>query len=139
MRLRLSDVVFAALAIGALADVLMIRNGFSSNGPTLLDELPILWPVFLALIFLAAFACEFTRRRLEGAAGEAIGFLSTPLAILAGTFVTHTLLLVRDVIADPTSHNLWPLEYVVWGLVVAAPAYVGSILARVTLKARRQA
>ena len=37
-----------------------------------------------------------------------------------GALVTHLNLFIRDVAADATSHNLWPLEFLFWGIVAAA-------------------
>jgi hypothetical protein len=126
-----------AFVIGALSDVLLIRNGLSLSGPTLLDTYPAIWPAWLAAVLVSSFLLEFAHSRsghanLVPPAREFIGSsdLLIPLAILLGMLVTHTVLLLRDVIVDPTSHNLWPFEYLFWGFAVAAPGYIGSILAR---------
>jgi hypothetical protein len=116
--------VLIAFALGATSDVWLIRNGLSNYGATLLDRLPVIWPVWIAAIFLCSFLLDLALRR----SGNSRPLL-IPLATLLGMIVTHTVLLIRDVIADPTSHNLWPFEYVFWALTVAAPAYLGSLLA----------
>jgi len=148
MRFRLTAFALAAFAIGALSDVLLIRNGFSYSGLTLLDKYPAIWPGWLTFIFLCSFLLDFKLQHSRaghsdpsapGPSREFAGShgLPIPLAILLGMIVTHTTLLIRDLIADPTSHNLWPFEYLFWTIVVAAPACLGSILARVIAKVRR--
>jgi hypothetical protein len=135
-------VALLAFVIGALSDVLLIRNALSLSGPTLLDTYPAIWAVWLAAVlvssFLLEFAYSYSRSRhadLVPTARESIGSsdLLIPLAILLGMVVIHTTLLLRDVIVDPTSHNLWPFEYLFWGFAVVVPAFIGSILARLIL------
>jgi hypothetical protein len=58
------------------------------------------------------------------------------MTILLGAFITHTVLLMRDVIADPTLHNVWPIEYLFWGVVLSMPSFLGWGLARVIFKSR---
>ncbi len=59
------------------------------------------------------------------------GFL-IPLALLTGLTLSHTVVLARDVINDPTTHTLLPFEYVVAWLTAGLPALAGSMLARAT-------
>jgi hypothetical protein len=134
-------VALLAFVIGALSDVLLIRNGLSLSGPTLLDTYPAIWAAWLAAVLVSSFLLEFAysysrsrRADLVPPAREFIGSsdLLIPLAILLGMVVTHTTLLLRDVILDPSSHNLWPFEYLFWGFAIAVPAFIGSILARLT-------
>lgn len=129
MTYRPSVSELAAFIVGALSDVFLIRNGLAYGGLTLLDKYPVLWPCWLAFILVSAFLLDFWARRSRGTdlATPARG-LHIPLALLLGMVVTHTALLIRDVIADPTSHNLWPFEYLMWGLVVWTPAFVGALL-----------
>jgi hypothetical protein len=128
-----------AFAIGALSDVLLIRNGLSLRGPTLLDKYPIIWPAWLAAVLVSSFLLElaysYGGRADVPRARESIGSRGPliPLAVVLGMVIMHTVLLLRDVTIDPTSHNLLPFEYLFWGFVIAAPAYIGSILARVVL------
>jgi hypothetical protein len=118
--------------MGAISDVLLIRNGLSYAGPTRLDRYPAIWPAWLAVIFLCSFLPEFQVRRSHeghgdptggGDASAGSGGVRIPLAILLGALTTHTVLLIRDVIADPTSHNVWPIEYLFWGVVIAIPFF----------------
>jgi hypothetical protein len=137
-------VALSAFVIGALFDVLLIRNGLSLSGPTLLDTYPAIWAAWLAAVLVSSFLLEFAYSRsgradLVPPAREFIssGDLLIPLAILLGMVVAHTTSLVPDVIVDPTSHNLWPFEYLFWGFAIAVPAFIGSILARLILHRTR--
>jgi hypothetical protein len=133
-------VALLAFVIGALSDVLLIRNGLSLSGPTMLDTYPAIWAAWLAAVLVSSFLLEFAYSRSRHAnlvppAREFIGSsdLLIPLAILLGMIVIHTALLLRDVIVDPTSHNLWPFEYLFWGFAIVVPAFIGSMLARLML------
>jgi hypothetical protein len=82
----------------------------SGQGPTLLDRYPVLWPAWLGFIFIFTYLIESWRR----AAGEEnqVCYIPGPAtAIWLGAMVTHAVLFIRDVTADPTSHNLWPFEF----------------------------
>jgi hypothetical protein len=46
--------------------------------------------------------------------------------------------IVREVALDPTSHNLWPFEVVLAGMLGAAVALAGVALGRVIAKATRR-
>lgn len=127
MRYRVTIFAVAAFAIGALSDILMIRNGLAYGGPTPLDKHPALWPVWLAFIFVCSCVLDFNLP-------PGRGFL-IPLSILLGILASHTALLIRDVVTDPTSHNLWPFEYLFWGIVVAVPACLGWLLSFLVAKA----
>ncbi len=61
------------------------------------------------------------------------------LAILLGVIATHIVLLIRDLITDPTSHSLWPFELLLWAIVVGVPALLGAVLAKFVAKARKAA
>jgi hypothetical protein len=135
-------VALSAFVIGALSDVLLIGNGLSLSGPTLLDTYPAIWAVWVAAVLVSSFVLEFAysywrseRADLVPPARDFIrsSDLLIPLAILLGMVVSHTTSLIRDVIVDPTSHNLWPFEYLFWGFAIAVPAFLGSILARLML------
>jgi hypothetical protein len=129
MRFRLTASTLTAFAIGALSDFFLIRNGLSYGGQTLLDKDPALWPIWLAGIAVCTYLLENMRR----AARNKERTLSAPgpaLALLFGAMITHAVLFIHDVVADPTTHNLWPFEFLFWGIVVAAPALAGALLAR---------
>jgi hypothetical protein len=56
------------------------------------------------------------------------GFL-IPSALVIGLTLSHTVVVIRDMINDPTTHTLLPFEYVIAWLTVGLPALVGSMLA----------
>ena len=49
---------------------------------------------------------------------------------MIGLTITHTIVLIRDVTIDPTTHNLLPFEYIFMWIAVGVPAVAGSMLAR---------
>jgi hypothetical protein len=59
-----------------------------------------------------------------------------PIAMLGGFFAANACLIIFDCSADPTNHNLWPLEFVII-LLATSPAFIGAGLAG--LLARRSA
>jgi hypothetical protein len=138
MRPRLTPSWLFAFAVGALSDVFLIRNGLSYSGQTLLDRYPVLWAVWLAGLFIGALYLGYRRASpqdenpVRPARGPAV-------AMWLGVMVTHLVLFIRDVIADPTSHNLWPFEFLFWGIVVAAPVFSGALLATIICKRRNAA
>jgi len=145
MRNRPSAYELLAFAMGAISDLVLINNALAYGGGKLLNKYPVIWPIWLILILLCASVLEFQiwRARSIKADPNAPAATSTsrdssgvriPLAILLGAFTSHTILFIRDVIADPTSHNLWPLEYAFWGIVLAAPSFFGWSLARMYVK-----
>ena len=73
---------------------------------------------------IAAFALRFPLRHSFLAALAAPG-LAVPAAVLARVG--------WEVAKDPTSHNLWPFEAVLAGLVGLGAALVGAILASLIL------
>jgi hypothetical protein len=89
------------------------------------------------LAFLCSFALDFKRRDSRGespASGwiakfDSLGLL-LPSAMVIGLTITHTIVLIRDMIIDPTTHNLLPFEYIFAWIAVGVPAVAGSMLAR---------
>jgi hypothetical protein len=138
MRLESTVYVLIALVIGALSDVFLIRNGLSYSGLTLLDKNPVLWPIWLAFILLCAFLLEW-KGRLSREENSTRTIPGPALAIWLGVVITHAILFIRDVTVDPTTHSLWPFEFLFWGIVVAVPAFLGWLLARTIVKAHRGA
>jgi hypothetical protein len=134
MNIRFAVFSLIAFTIGALSDVFLIRNGLSYSGLTLLDKNPVLWPVWLAFILLCAFLLEWQARssREENLARTIPG--PAP-AIWLGAMATHAILFTRDLVLDPTTHSLWPFEFLFWGIVVAVPAFLGWLSARTMVKA----
>jgi hypothetical protein len=126
------------LAVGVVSDIVVIRNGLSSPGPTLLDSHPQLWAVWPAVILACSFVLEFRLRMSRDLAWPS--YLPKPaLAILLGVIATHIVLLIRDLITDPTSHSLRPFELLLWAIVVGVPALLGAVLAKFVAKARKAA
>jgi hypothetical protein len=83
---------------------------------------------------------------LPAASGWIVGFGALLGGVLGGRalrafFVFAAVLpavafvrVVLDVVADPTSHNLWPFELVIAGGVGLLPAAIGAALAAVALR-----
>jgi len=87
----------------------------------------------LLLVFVAAAGIRIT---------DAAGFLSTSATLALVVPVVVMARVVRDTALDPTSHNLWPFEVVIAGMVGVFVALVGTIagsLVRVALNRRNGA
>jgi hypothetical protein len=89
------------------------------------------------LTLLGSFALDFKGRNRRGgspAPGWIADFdsfgLLIPSVIVIGQTITHTIVLIRDVTIDPTTHNLLPFEYIFAWIAVGVPAVAGSMLAR---------
>jgi hypothetical protein len=95
----------------------------------------VFW-LMLVLPFLCSFALEFKWRHQGGESPTLAAFdsrgLLIPSAIVIGLTVTHTIVLIRDMMIDPTTHNLAPFEYLFAWVTVGIPALTGSMLARAT-------
>jgi hypothetical protein len=50
-------------------------------------------------------------------AGMKKALWQVPVAVFAGACLSHTVMLGRDLAKDPTSHNLWPFEFVILGVL----------------------
>jgi len=62
------------------------------------------------------------------------GFITT-----AGFFVAVLLRIVYDLtFIDPTSHNLFPIELVMWGIMAFIPAVAGAFLGNMILRLIRK-
>ena len=89
------------------------------------------------LTLLCSFALGFKEQHSRGgsldpgwiANFDSIGLL-IPSVIVIGQTITHTIVLIRDVTIDPTTHNLLPFEYIFAWIAVGIPAVAGSMLAR---------
>jgi len=118
--------VLLALALGVGCDFLVFPDAYPYSEhyrhplPTVAG-ISLFW-LALVLPFLCSLAFGCTRLRSR--------IWLIPLAILAGLTLTHTIVLVKDVTADPTTHNLVPFEYLYAWLTVGIPAFIGSALAR---------
>ena len=75
---------------------------------------------------------------LTGILGEIIyrkNFYIPGLLVTAGFFVAVLLRIFYDLIfIDPTSHNLFPLELVMWSIMAFIPAVAGTFLGNMTFR-----
>ena len=93
-------------------------------------ELPsalLWWPV--VLVFFGALAS-----RLAGA-----GFMASWLVPGVTIPVVVLVRIIRDTAADPTTHNLWPLEFLIADFLGLGAAFLGVVAAVLSLKARAPA
>jgi hypothetical protein len=129
-----------AFAIGAGIDFILFAEAYPygerSQHQSLAGTNVYLVAPVLALV--CAFALNFKGQDSAGkgpAPGawlrdlDSRGFL-IPSALVIGLTVSHTIVLIRDVIKDPTTHTLLPFEYIIAWLTVSLPALAGSMLAR---------
>jgi len=128
-----------ALAISVAIDLILFADAYPYSERYQHQSLIGINVIWLALLlaFLGACALGFRRKHLrEG--GSARGWIANidssdlliPSAIVIGQTVTHTIVLIRDVTIDPTTHNLLPFEYIFMWIVVGIPAVAGSMLTR---------
>jgi hypothetical protein len=129
-----------AFAVGVGADLILFADAYPYGARYQHQHLigiNVIW-LTLLLSFLCSFALDFNRRHpREGSLTpgtwlgtfDSLGLL-IPSAIVAGLTVTHTIVLIRDMIIDPTTHNLLPFEYIFAWVTVGVPALAGSMLAR---------
>jgi hypothetical protein len=129
-----------AFVIGVGLDFILFAEAYPygerSKHQNLADINVYLVAPLLALV--CAFALGFKGRASTGkspAPGawlrdlDSRGFL-IPSALVIGLTLSHTIVLIRDVINDPTTHSLLPFEYIIAWLAVGLPALAGSMLAR---------
>jgi hypothetical protein len=135
--------LLVAFAAGALIDLFALRGAFPYGDRNWLGGHAIVIPFWfmLALLFFWTFVLDLEVRRLPrendrprrpvslAATLDSYGLL-TPFAIALGLTAAHTTVLVRDMLVDPTTHNLLPFEYLVSWVVIGIPAVIGSLLAR---------
>ncbi len=129
-----------AFAIGVGIDFILFAEAYPygerSQHQSLAGTNVYLVAPLLALV--CAFALNFKGQdsaRESAAAGawprylDSRGFL-IPLAMVIGLTLSYTIMLIRDMINDSTTHNLLPFEYIIAWLTVGLPALAGSMLAR---------
>ena len=129
-----------AFAIGVGTDFILFAQAYPygerSQHQSLAGTNVYLVAPLLALV--CAFALNF---KGQGSAGKSPApwawlrdldsdGLLIPSAMLIGLTLSHTIVLIQDVINDPTTHTLLGLEYIVAWLTVGVPALAGSMLAR---------
>lgn len=108
----------AAAAVGLFADLFGIGDAYAYHARMRGLHSAALWCALAALLIVPAILNFGSKLTLRLAA-----------AILAGMAVPHTLVLIREISVDPTSHNLWPFEYILLGLFVV-PALLGGAAGR---------
>jgi hypothetical protein len=137
---RMSIRLASAFAAGALFDLFALRDAFPYSDRDWLGP-HAMSPFWLMLVLLAvgAFALNLgkdqpgagasTARTSLRAALDANGLL-IPFVILLGATVARAVVVIRDTIVDPTSHNLLPFEFLLAWIIVGVPAGAGSMAAR---------
>jgi hypothetical protein len=130
--------IIFAFAIGVGIDLILFADAYpySERYPhQSLAGMSIYWLGPL-LSLLCSFALDF-KGRSPRAGSRAPGWIAKfdsfglliPLVIVIGQTITHTVVLIRDVSIDPTTHNLLPFEYVFAWIAVGVPAVTGSMVA----------
>ena len=73
--------------------------------------------------------------------GAALGFIRPRNWLILGssTAVLFPLAAVLEMVADPQSHNLWPIEFLLYLVLVAGPAVVGALLGSVFASVKKHA
>jgi hypothetical protein len=132
--------ILLALAIGVGIDLILFADAYPYGERYQHQSLFGIGAFWLGplLTLLCAFALDFTRKHSRGAGRAPGGWLASidssglliPSAIVIGQTITHTIVLIRDVTIDPTTHNLLPFEYIFMWIAVGVPAAAGSLLAR---------
>jgi hypothetical protein len=104
--------LLSAAAVGAFADLYVMGDEYSNAAAV------ALWCA-LAGLLLVPLILNFGAKRT----------LLISAAVWAGMTIAHTIVLIVETSADPTSHNLWPFEYLMLALV-AVPALLGATAGR---------
>jgi hypothetical protein len=107
-------------AVGAFADFYILGDAYSyahrMRGPYPFNAVALWWAV--AALVAVPFVLNFGARRT----------LQISATVWAGLAIAHTILLIVEISADPTSHNLWPFEYIrlsLWAVPALLSAAVG--------------
>jgi hypothetical protein len=128
-----------AFAIGVVIDLILFADAYPYGERyqhQSLVGIGIYW-IGPLLALLCSFALDFKGRNPRGgsrASGWIANFdsfgLLIPSVIVIGQTISHTIVLIRDVTIDPTTHTLLPFEYIFAWIAVGVPAVAGSMLAR---------
>jgi hypothetical protein len=116
---------FVAFVIGMCADRILFAYAY---------------PIWLTALSVAicAFALDLKQLRPREVnhareawltAFDSCGFL-IPSVMVIGLTIIHTVVLIRDTITDPTTHNLFPFEFIFAWIAAGVPAMAGSMIAR---------
>jgi hypothetical protein len=128
-----------AFAVGVGIDLIQFADAYpygERHRHQSLFDIGVYWLGPL-LALLCSFVLGFKGQNPRGgrpvpgwiASFDSFGLL-IPSVIVVGQTITHSVVLIRDVTADPTTHNLLPFEYIFAWIAVGIPAVAGSMLAR---------
>ena len=118
MRLNPKLRFLAAALVGLFADLFGMGDAYSYQARMRGLHTVALWCALAALLLVPAVLNFGEKLTLRIAA-----------AVWSGMAVPHTLVLIREISVDPTSHNLWPFEYIILCLF-AVPALLGGVAGR---------
>lgn len=110
--------LLAAAAVGVFADLFAMGDAYAYASRMRGLHAVALWGALAALLAVPV-VLNFGEKHT----------LRITAAVWAGMLVPHTLVLIREISADPTSHNLWPFEYALLCLF-AVPALLGAVAGR---------
>ena len=73
--------------------------------------------------------------------GSALGFIRPTNWLILGssTVLLFPLAAILEMAVDSGSHNLWPIEFVLYGILIAGPALVGAFLGSVFATGKKHA
>jgi hypothetical protein len=118
MRLNLTLRLSIAAAAGVFADLFGMGDAYAYS--TRMHEMhAVALCSVLAALLLVPFILNFAARRTLLISG----------AVWTGMAISHTIVLIAEISADPTSHNLFPFEYVMLSFF-AVPALLGALAGR---------
>lgn len=118
MSIRTRTRLITAVALGMVADLLTMGDAFGYSA-RLQQPHAAAFVVGLVALFLVAGVLNFGARRTFAIAGM----------VWAGMLAVHTVVLIAETSRDPTSHNLWPFEYL-FMLLLVMPALIGAATGR---------
>lgn len=82
--------------------------------------------IWVGVSFITGFAASFIWRK---------NFAIPALIVTAGFTFAVALRIFSDLVfTDPTSHNLFPIELIMWGLMSLIPAMAGAFLSNMILR-----
>lgn len=120
---KAADDLPAAILISALATLAIALPYWFASTDAVSDDgiFGRLWLVAAVLVVTTAAAGLL--RAVRSLVVVALMLVPVPVAVLGRVVI--------DLAADPTSHNLWPIELVVSSVLAAPPVLLGALLARV--------
>jgi hypothetical protein len=119
--------LLAAAAVGVFADFLGMGDYYNYSARMRGSHPVALWCVLAALLLVPVILNFGAKQTLRISA-----------AVWAGMAIPHTIVLILETSADPTSHNLWPFEYVMLS-ILAFTALLGALAGRFAGQAWRAA